>query len=162
MTTEQVAKSLDFDRESYNLVRREKDRATLENKLEDLVKVSGLGSAGPSAFLQRQIHWTSSPWFRYFLDYDPAPALQKTKCPILVLGGEKDLQVPPKENLPLAEKALETGGNMDFQVIELPELNHQFQHCYMGLPAESRAIEETFAPEALTTISSWILKHSPP
>jgi uncharacterized protein len=162
MTTEQVAKSLDFDRESYNLVRREKDRAALEIKLEDLVKVSGLGPAGPSAFLQRQIHWTSSPWFRYFLDYDPAPALQETKCPVLVLSGEKDLQVPPKENLPLAKKALETSGNKDFQIIELPGLNHQFQHCYMGLPAESRAIEETFAPQALTTISSWILKHSSP
>ena len=161
MTTEQVAKSLDFDRESYNLVRHEKNRVALESKLQDLVKVSGLGPAAPSAFLQRQIHWTSSPWFRYFLDYDPALALQNTKCPVLVLSGERDLQVPPKENLPLARKALETGGNKDFQVIELPGLNHQFQHCYLGLPAESRAIEETFAPEALSTISTWILKHSP-
>ncbi len=161
MTTEQVAKSLDFDRESYNLVRHAQDRRVLENQLQDLVKVSGIGPAAPSAFLQRQIHWTSSPWFRYFLDYDPALALQNTKCPVLVLSGERDLQVPPKENLPLARKALETGGNKDFQVIELPDLNHQFQHCYLGLPAESRAIEETFAPEALSTISTWILKHSP-
>lgn len=158
MTTEQVAKSLDFDRESYNLVRHEQDRRILENQLLDLVKVSGIGPAAPSAFIQRQIHWTSSPWFRYFLDYDPAPALQNTKCPVLILSGEKDLQVPPKENLPLARKALETGGNKDFQIIELPGLNHQFQHCYMGLPNESRAIEETFAPEALTTISTWISK----
>jgi pimeloyl-ACP methyl ester carboxylesterase len=161
MTTEQTAKSLDFDRESYNLVRHETNRAILENKLEDLVKVSGLGPSLTPAFLQRQIHWTSSPWFRYFLDYDPAPALQKTKCPVLLLSGEKDLQVPPKENLPLARKALEDGGNKDFQAVELPGLNHQFQHCYMGLPAESRAIEETFAPEVLTTISAWIVAHSP-
>ena len=160
MTTDQIAKSLDFDRESYNLVRQESNRAILENKLEELVKVSGLGPSMPPAFVQRQIHWTSSPWFRYFLDYDPLPALQETKCPVLVLAGERDLQVPPQENLPLARKALEDGGNKDFQVIELPGLNHQFQHCYMGLPAESRAIEQTFAPDALTTISAWILKHS--
>jgi uncharacterized protein len=160
MTTEQTAKSLDFDRESYNLVRHETNRAILESKLEDLVKVSGLSPSLPPAFLQRQIHWTSSPWFRYFLDYDPAPALQKTKCPVLLLSGEKDLQVPPKENLPLARKALEDGGNKDFQVVELPGLNHQFQHCYMGLPAESRAIEETFAPQALAAISDWIAKHT--
>jgi uncharacterized protein len=160
MTTDQIAKSLDFDRESYNLVRQETNRAVLENKLEELVKVSGLGPSMPPAFVQRQIHWTSSPWFRYFLDYDPLPALQQTECPVLVLAGERDLQVPPQENLPLARKALEDGGNKDFQVVELPGLNHQFQHCYMGLPAESRAIEETFAPEALTTISVWITKHS--
>jgi pimeloyl-ACP methyl ester carboxylesterase len=160
MTTDQIAKSLDFDRQSYNLVRQETNRAILENKLEELVKVSGLGPSMPPAFVQRQIHWTSSPWFHYFLDYDPLPALQETKCPVLVLDGERDLQVPPQENLPLARKALEDGGNKDFQVIELPGLNHEFQHCYMGLPAESRAIEETFAPDALTTISAWILKHS--
>ena len=32
--------------------------------------------------------------------------LQKVKCPILTLIGEKDLQVPPKENLAEIEKAL--------------------------------------------------------
>jgi hypothetical protein len=160
MTSDQVAKSLDFDRESYNLVRSERNRAALENKLLELVRVSGLGPTLPPAFLQRQIHWTSSPWFRYFLDYDPVPALQKTKCPVLALTGEKDLQVPPRENLPLARKALELAGNKDFQVVELPGLNHQFQHCYMGLPAESRAIEETFATDALAMISAWIAKHS--
>jgi uncharacterized protein len=162
MTDEQVAKSLDFDRQAYMLVRQEKDRVVLENKLGDLIQVSGLGPAMPPAMLQRQIHWTSSPWFHYFLDYDPAPALQKTKCPVLALIGEKDLQVPPKENLPLLRKALEDGGNKDFQVVELPGLNHLFQHCYMGLPAESRAIEETFAPEALSAISEWVLKHTTP
>jgi uncharacterized protein len=160
MTSDQVAKSLDFDRESYNLVRHETDRAVLEGKLEDLVKVSGLGPAMSPAFLQRQIRWTSSPWFRYFLDYDPVPALRMTKCPVLFLIGEKDLRVPPKENLPLAKKALEDGGNKDFQIVELPGLNHEFQHCYMGLPAESRAIEETFAPQALAAISDWIAKHT--
>jgi uncharacterized protein len=162
MTDEQVATTLDFDRQAYNLVRQEKDRAALESKLEDLIKISGLGPALPSAFLQRQIHWTSSPWFHYFLDYDPAPALQKTKCPVLAVVGEKDLQVPPKENLPLLRKALEQGSNKDFQIVELPRLNHLFQHCYMGLPGESRAIEETFAPEALAAISNWVLKHTAP
>ncbi len=160
MTNDQVAKSLDFDRQSYNLVRHEKDRVALEKDLGDLVKVSGIGPAMPPAFMQRQIHWTSSPWFRYFLDYDPVPALQQTKVPVLAMSGEKDLQVPPKENLPLIRKALEDGGNKDFKVVELPGLNHEFQHCYAGLPAESRAIEETFAPDAMNTLSDWILQHT--
>jgi len=160
MSDEQVAKSLEFDRQSYLLVRQEGDRAARESKLGELIKVSGLGPAMPPAFLQRQIHWISSPWFRYFLDYDPVPALQKTKCPVLALSGEKDLRVPPKENLPLIKKALEEGENKDVQVRELPGLNHLFQHCVTGLPTESRAIEETFAPEALQAISDWIAKHT--
>jgi uncharacterized protein len=160
MSDEQIAKSLEFDKQSYLLVRQENDRAMRESKLGELIKVSGLGPAMPPAFLQRQIHWISSPWFRYFLDYDPVPALEKTKCPVLALSGEKDLRVPPKENLPLIKKALEEGGNKDVQVTELPGLNHLFQHCVTGLPTESRAIEETFAPEALQAISEWIAKHT--
>ena len=59
MNNEQVAKSLDFDRQSYNLVRHEKNRDELEKDLADLVKLSGIGPAMPPAFMQRQIHWTS-------------------------------------------------------------------------------------------------------
>jgi pimeloyl-ACP methyl ester carboxylesterase len=162
LTDEQVAKSLDFDRQAYMLVRQEKDRAVLESKLDDLIRVSGLVRAVPPALLERQIHWTSSPWFRYFVDYDPLPALQKTRCPVLSLSAEKDLQVPPKENMPLIRKAFEDGGNRDFQAVELLSLNHLFQHCQACLPAESRAIEETFAPEALSTISGWIERHVTP
>ena len=162
LTDEQVAKSLDFDRQSYMLVRQEKDRTVLESKLDDLIRGSGLVRAVPPALLERQVHWTSSPWFRYFVDYDPLPALQKTTCPVLSLSAEKDLQVPPKENMPLIRKAFEDGGNRDFEVVELPSLNHLFQHCQACLPAESRAIEETFAPEALSTISGWIQRHVTP
>jgi len=38
--------------------------------------------------------------FQYFLTYDPAMALRKVTCPVLVLNGEKDKQVIPGQNLP--------------------------------------------------------------
>jgi uncharacterized protein len=158
----QISKSLDFDKHAYALVRQEKNRAALEAKLNDLVQSSGMNAAMPPAALQAQIHLISSPWFRYFLDYDPLPALQKTKCPVLALNGQKDLQVPPKENLPLIRKALENGGNKDSQTVEMPGLNHLFQHCQNGSPGEYGAIEETFAPEALSLVSGWVRKHTAP
>ena len=160
MSDVQVAKSLDFDRQAYKLVREEKDRGVLETKLSDLIKSSGVSPDMPQGVLHRQIHWTSSPWFRYFLQYDPSQSLERTKCPVLALIGEKDLQVPPDDNVPLLKKALTAAGNQDFQVVELPDLNHLFQHCLTGLPTESRAIEETFAPEGLKAISDWIAKHT--
>jgi uncharacterized protein len=43
-------------------------------------------------------------------------------------------------------------------VKELPGLNHLFQPTKTGLPSEYGKIETTFAPEALETISAWILK----
>jgi uncharacterized protein len=101
-----------------------------------------------------------SPWFRYFLSYDPAPTLAKVKCPVLALNGEKDVQVSPKENLEGIEKALKAGGNGDVTVKELTGMNHLFQTCKTGAVAEYATIDETFAPAALELISEWILKRT--
>jgi uncharacterized protein len=99
-----------------------------------------------------------SPWFRFFLLYDPMPALAKVRCPVLAINGEKDLQVDPKQNLPPIERALRDGGNTDRTVKELPGLNHLFQHCSTGSPAEYGKIEETFSPEALELIGNWLVE----
>lgn len=99
-----------------------------------------------------------SPWFRYFLTYDPAPTLAKVKCPVLAINGEKDVQVSPRENLEGIEKALKAGGNSDVTVQELKHLNHLFQTCKSGAVSEYGTIDETFAPSALELISEWIVK----
>src|SRR5205814_1604534 len=114
----------------------------------------------PEAQLGMQVKAVSSPWFRGFLEYDPAPALAKLTCPVLAINGEKDLQVPPKQNLPVIRKALESGGNKNFEVDELPGLNHLFQTAKTGAISEYAETEETMSPAAMETIANWILKHS--
>jgi hypothetical protein len=158
----QIATTLNFNKQTYALVRQQTNREALESKLADLVQSSGMSLTLPSSALQLQMSMLVSPWFRYFLDYDPVPALQKTRCPVLALNGEKDLQVPAQENLASIEKALQTGGNKDFQITALPGLNHLLQHCPTGSPTEYGAIEETIAPEALNAVSDWVLKHTSP
>jgi pimeloyl-ACP methyl ester carboxylesterase len=101
-----------------------------------------------------------TPWFRYFLAYDPRPALRKVRCPVLALNGEKDFQVDAKLNLKEIALALKEGGNKDFTTRELPGLNHLFQSCRTGSLTEYGAIEETIAPAALQTIADWILEHA--
>ena len=158
----QLVASLTFDKAAYDLVREEPNPGILTGKLNDLVKESGLTSAIPPAALEPQLRMMSSPWFRFFLDYDPIPNLEKTKCPVLALYGQKDLQVPAKTNLPLLQKALREAGNQDADIRQLAELNHLFQHAYSGSPAEYAAIEETFAPEALEIISGWLSQRISP
>lgn len=159
LSDELVARSLKFDREAYALIRQEKDRPTLESKLEELVQSSGLAAAMPPRMLRAQVHMLSSPWFRYFLDFDPLPILREVKCPVLALNGEKDLQVSAADNLPILQKALESGGDKDVTVRSLPGLNHLFQHCDTGSPAEYGAIEETISPAVLEIVANWILHH---
>ena len=60
-----------------------------------------------------------TPWFRYFLTYDPRPALMKVKVPVLAVNGERDLQVPADENLAAIGEALKAGGNKDYAVVKL-------------------------------------------
>ncbi len=158
----EVTRTLAFDKQTYVLIRQEKDPVVLEAKLNDLVQSTSTGAALSPAAVQSQLRVLVSPWFRYYLDYDPVPALQKTLCPVLALNGEKDLQVPPKENLAKIRKALQDGGNRDFQTTELPGLNHLFQHCPTGSPTEYGGIEETIASEALNDVSDWVLKHTAP
>ncbi|MBZ5597059.1 MAG: alpha/beta hydrolase [Acidobacteriia bacterium] len=139
-------------REMIELVKQEKDDATLERKLRE--KLAG---QVPEAQLGASILQLRSPWFRYFIDYDPAPTLRKVRCPVLAINGEKDLQVPPKKNLPAIRKALEEGGNQNVEVVELPGLNHLFQTAKTGAVSEYAEIEETMSPGALEKIAGWVL-----
>jgi pimeloyl-ACP methyl ester carboxylesterase len=160
LSDEQLEASLGFDQAAYALVRKEKDPNALAEKLVALVKETGLDAALPPAALETQLRMLASPWFRFFLDYDPLPNLKGVNCPVLALYGQKDLQVAPKANLPLLQKALHDSMNTQAETRELPELNHMFQHAYMGTPAEYAAIEETFSPDALALIVDWVKGHS--
>lgn len=93
------------------------------------------------------------PWMHRFVQLDPTPYLKKVKCPVLALNGSKDLQVSAIENLAAITKSVKP--NL-LTVKQLDGLNHLFQHCDKGLPSEYMLIEETFAPEALEIISTWI------
>ncbi len=98
----------------------------------------------------------SSPWMQYFIQYDPATALVKVKCPVLAMNGSKDLQVPPVENITAIQNALTKGGNKKVTTQIIPNLNHLFQECTTGSPSEYADIQQTFSPIAMKTIVDWI------
>jgi len=106
--------------------------------------------------MELQLSQLITPWMLNFIRYNPAPTLEKVKCPVLAINGSKDLQVPADINLPAIEKALKKGGNNRFKTKELPGLNHLFQECKTGLPAEYAEIEQTISPVALGEMTSWI------
>jgi len=149
---EEAEKDAAEQRTILALVEHEKDDAALEKQLRE--KLSG---KLPEAQIQTQIKSLTSDWFRHFLTYDPAAGLRKVTCPVLAINGEKDLQVPPKQNLPVIRKALADARNKNFEVDELPGLNHLFQTAKTGAVSEYAEIEETMSPVALEKIASWIL-----
>lgn len=60
----------------------------------------------------------TTPWFRWFFRYDPRPALEKLRCPVLAIDGSKDVQVLASQNLPAIRAALKD--DPDATVLELP------------------------------------------
>lgn len=152
---EEINKDVALQSEILALVEKDKDDATLEKDLRE--KLAG---KVPEAQMGMQVSAVSSPWFRSLLQYDPAPALSKLTCPVLALNGEKDVQVPAEQNLPAIRKALEAGGNKNFEIDELPGLNHLFQPAQTGAISEYSEIEETMSPVALEKVASWILKQT--
>jgi fermentation-respiration switch protein FrsA (DUF1100 family) len=130
--------------------------STLSEEARTALGLSGAGEE--EAMLQAQVRQMNTPWFRFFLTYDPVPTLRKVTCPVLAVNGEKDLQVPADENLAAIEKALREGGNDDVTIVRLDGLNHLFQTAETGAPSEYATIEETFSPAALKVIGDWILE----
>lgn len=98
----------------------------------------------------------NSPWFRHFLAAEPAEYWSKVKVSVLALNGEKDLQVSAEVNLPAIKASLKKAKNRKVTIKSMPGLNHLFQHCTTGSPAEYASIEETISPEVLQIITDWI------
>lgn len=163
-----IQEDLNLSKQAYELVIQENNPSILEKKLHQLFSKAYDKSsqeeqkkAGKKEdFVSAQVKALTSPWFQYFLKYQPALALEKVTCPVLALNGEKDLQVSPKENLAAIEMALQKANNQQVTIQELKDLNHLFQHAETGVPSEYESIDETFAPEALKLISDWILKYT--
>jgi len=159
-----IAKALAGQKKSFTVIKENKDPKAAEEKLKPVLAESfkaldeeqKKASGGEEQWVKTQIQTLNSPWFRYFLTYDPKTALVKVKCPVLAMGGSLDLQVPAKENLKAIEDALKAGGNTNVKTEELPGLNHLFQKAKTGGVSEYAKSEETMSPAALKVMGDWI------
>ena len=162
VSDELITKSRALQESIYKVLKKEKDDAVAVEELHKIIENAKLELSEEErekilfgAFIEAPIKVI--PWYRYFLTNDPKTALTKVKCPVLAVNGEKDLQALPKESLQSIEEALIAGGNKDYTVKELPNLNHLLQTAQTGALSEYVQIEETIAPVALDLMGKWIL-----
>ena len=98
-----------------------------------------------------------SPYLRYFLAMDMRGLLGDIECPVLALNGTMDTQVDYVSNLEALRTAL--GANPRNRIEAVEGRNHLFQHCTTGSVSEYKLIEETFSPDVIQTIISFILSN---
>ncbi len=153
-----IDEALSFNEKVFSCIQEgkalEETRRKLRSVLEEAWKARPQGKK--ESFVKAQLKRFLSPWFRTFLRFDPKSTISKLSCPVLVLNGEKDLQVVPEQNLPVFRKLL--AGHPDASMVEFKGLNHLFQTCKTGAPSEYGQIEETMAPKVLKRVGDWLVK----
>ncbi|MCE1188413.1 MAG: alpha/beta hydrolase [Ignavibacteria bacterium] len=166
-SAENLAKATEISREIYTAIKTEKDIAKLSTLIESKIraqspKLSDTTSAAyqqVAASIKAQIAQLTSPWYRFFINFDPEQALKNITVPVLALGGSKDLQVPADSNLTVIQKYLELAGNKHFEVKKIEGVNHLFQSAITGYLNEYAQIEETIKPEVLMLMKDFIIRY---
>ena len=152
MSEEMVQFSGNANAQMFDIIEASSSREEADSLLRQLLKGWGYNEE----LTEQTVGQMASPWMYYFLKYDPTEAIVKTSCPALLLNGSKDLQVIAYQNLPAYEKIITDYHKNNLTLRELPDLNHQFQHCETGSPNEYFEIEETISPEVLEMIVEFV------
>ena len=108
-------------------------------------------------FVQGQITAVRTPAFKFFLDYDPRPDLERLTLPLLALFGGLDLQVPADLNAEPMRVALGVAGNEDFTIEVIEDANHLFQAAVTGTRDEYATLHKEFIPGFLESITDWLV-----
>ena len=167
-----IARSRTLKESLFVVISQEIDGAVVQEKFTSIItkffkglseeerKITEISEENLETYIFDQFQRLHSPWFRFYLPYDPGTVLQEVTCPVLAVNGEKDVQVTPKENLQAIIRALKAGGNKNHTVKELLGLNHLLQTAETGNISEYGKIEETMSPTALQIIGDWILEQT--
>ena len=118
------------------------------------LQAMGMGDGISVEQVRMQQQTSGQPWLQFFSTYDPSTSISNTVCPVFAVNGTKDVQVDAAMNLGALRRLLPA--NTQTVIHSYDGLNHLFQHCTTGLPAEYGDIEETIAEELLRDMTEWI------
>jgi len=100
----------------------------------------------------------NTPWFRFFISFNPEDYLRNVDCPILALYGRKDVQVLAEENSAVLQKISEKYRKSKLDIKIYDGKNHLFQNADKGSILEYALIEETISEDVLYDMWIWVEK----
>ncbi len=128
-------------------------RIELQKKIQRAV-ITGAGWDGVPPEIRRQ---ADTPWFQSFLKFDPARVMPKVRCPILVLQGELDRQVPVGHAELLAALARRRKANAGVEVVVFPGLNHLLVPARTGEADEyAKLPDRKVSKDVLDKLTWWL------
>jgi pimeloyl-ACP methyl ester carboxylesterase len=147
-----VKQGAEFMRLKYDVARTGNGWGQLEQIMERARGESWLGYTNPPRALERlsQVYATS-------MTYDPIPALEKLRIPVLALWGSKDTFLPVAETIASFKQAMSKAGNKDYVIKLYPNSNHSLIDSETGSPSTGGK-EKNFSAGVWDTQANWLLK----
>ena len=149
----QVKAAQEVYQRTVNIIRQTPDNAVARTKVASLLAGANTGiDAGMARARAVQL---TSPWSRYFFDFDPQAKLDKVQCSVLLLNGTADLQVSARRNMAPLHKALHRA-KRTVTSYKLDGVNHLFQPAPAQWPMVNGVQQAVFSPEALKLLHGWV------
>ncbi len=104
-----------------------------------------------------------TPWFRSFLEFEPAEAVARIRQPILIAHGEVDERVPIAHADRLAEVAkTRRRKESTVEVAKLPGVNHLLLASAPGAVDDyAQLFDQQVAPEVIEILDNWMRRTVP-
>jgi dipeptidyl aminopeptidase/acylaminoacyl peptidase len=159
-STADVQVLLDFSRRFYQTALGAPDASQRKAQLQALYNtLAGEEAAIVNRWNDRtgtlNVDYASKDSFVRLLGNDPAEYWRQIRIPVLVLNGDKDVQVSAKENVAAIVGALaKRQATVDSRIF--PGLNHMFQRAESGSTDEYGEISETLNPLLIATVREWL------
>lgn len=139
--------------ERIHLERRGTPPGQVERQIASLRRQLSLAAAGAPVCRALRAHYIC-----HIIRFDPTPALEQLRVPVLALFAELDPMVPPEPNVELLQRALERAGNPDLTIHVFPQANHVFWQARTGLRDEYHQLEPAFVPGFVETVGDWVVE----
>ncbi len=155
MIAEFAGQSMTLDQEVivneiFNVIDTIDDVKQMTSRLKEIMMTSSVYSAEK---VSRDITTMTTPWYIEFVRLDPSEYLLATKCLVLALNGDWDVQVDADMNLNAVKKFIPTA-----TVKKYPRLNHLFQESASKSQSLNYGeITQTISPIVLEDIARWII-----
>lgn len=151
----QAEATLKFRRAMLEIVRqtpnREQAQAIVTNMLRQRYPEQD------AALIRSRVEELTTPWYCYYLTFDPQARLAEVQCPVLLLNGTDDAEVNAATNLTALEKGLK--GNKRVTVRRLPGVQHWFQEPIAELmPNADGTVDSVVSAAMLEAVRGWVLQ----
>ena len=99
-------------------------------------------------------------WRKSFVEYNPLPTARNVRCPVLIIHGDRDANVPVEHAHLLAE-TMKVGGNADVTVRILQNHNHLFLKDPDGRFTDKRYVKllrntNRLSEDLLKMVADWV------